>query len=1010
MPFLLFLAGITAAADPQNSGPVEFNRDIRPILSDRCYFCHGPDKGHRKADLRLDTQEGLLGKSGEVGPVVPAKPAASELLDRMVSTDPDKRMPPPKSGKELSPAEIALVRRWIEQGAPYEGHWAFQPIKRPKPSVQSPEPIDGFVKALLAKRGLAMAPPTDRRTLLRRLSFDLTGLPPTPEEVDAFVADRAPDAFARQVDRLLASPRYGERLAMWWLDLVRYADSVGYHGDQPVSVHPFRQYVIDSFNANVPFDRFTREQIAGDLLPGAGDREKIASGYNRLGMMSAEGGVQPKEYLAKYIAERVRNVSGVWLGVTLGCAECHDHKYDPFATREFYRMEAFFADINEKGLYGGGTDWGPSMRVPTGVQREELARIDADIARTKAQISTIDPRVTNAYRVTLEAWKPLEVRKPRSVGGANLALRGRGSILASGKNPPTDSHVMEVVAPSGGLAVLRLEVLPADGLPARGPGRASNGNFVLTEIKVRKAGDAKAPMLPFTAARATYEQTGAAAGNPWGRWVAAAAIDNDAKGAGWGWAIMEEAGQANAAEFTLAAPVPAGTVLEVSLVQNHPNSGHTLGSYRWMGASQPVESLVRPQSSDIVTILAKDPKARTPEETAKFEASVARDMLDGSPMGAELRRLEKRRADIIAAAPTTLVTERVMPRTVKILARGNWMDDKGEAVTPGTPAALGTFKPRAALADRLDLANWVVSPENPLTARVTANRIWKLLFGSGLSRSLDDFGAQGDWPSHPELLDYLAGRLVDSGWDLRALIRQVVMSEAYQQASTSPRTIRDADPYNRLLARQGRFRVDAEMVRDNALMVSGLLVEKVGGPSVFPYQPPGYWAYLNFPTREWSNDTGESRHRRSVYVHWQRQYLHPSLAAFDAPSREECTAERTRSNTPLQSLVLLNDPIHVEAARQLAQRVLTIKGDDAERLKQMFRWTLQRQPLADENRVLAALLAGQRQHYKSLPADAAALVAVGGFKPTPGTDVVELAALTGTARALLNLHETITRE
>ena len=1010
MSSMLLALALTIAAQPQVSGPVEFNRDIRPILSDRCNFCHGPDKGHRKADLRLDTREGLLGTPGNAGPVVPGKPDASELLERIVSTDPDKRMPPPKSGKDLSRAEIALVRRWIEQGAPYEGHWAFQSIKRPNPPVKSSEPIDGFVSGMLVKKSMTMAPQTDRRTLLRRLSFDLTGLPPTPEEVDAFVADRSPDAFAKQVDRLLASPRHGERLAMWWLDLVRYADTVGYHGDQPVSVHPFRQYVIDSFNANVPFDRFTREQIAGDLLPGAGDREKIASGYNRLGMMSAEGGVQPKEYLAKYIAERVRNVSGVWLGVTLGCAECHDHKYDPFATREFYRMEAFFADINEKGLYGGGTDWGPSMRVPTKVQRDELARIEADIVRSKADISKTDPRLTEAYRITLEAWKPLEVRKQRSLGGAKLALRGTGSILVSGKNPPTDTHVMEVVAPPGGLAVLRLEVLPADGLPARGPGRASNGNFVLTEIMARKAGDPKAPVVPFTAARATFEQSGASAGNPWGRWVAEAAIDKDAKGPGWGWAIMEEAGQANAAEFTLGTPVPAGTVLEVSLVQNHPNPAHTLGSYRLMGASRPVESLVRPQSPDIVTILAKEPKSRTPEEVAKFEASVARDMLDGSPVGAELRRLEKRKADIIAAAPTTLVTERVMPRTVKILARGNWMDEKGESVTPGTPAVLGAFKPRAALADRLDLANWVVAPENPLTARVTANRIWKLLFGSGLSRSLDDFGAQGDWPSHPELLDYLAGRLVDSGWDLRALIRQVVLSETYQQSSTSPRAIRDADPYNRLLARQGRFRVDAEMVRDNALTVSGLLVEQIGGPSVFPYQPPGYWAYLNFPSREWSNDAGDSKHRRSVYVHWQRQYLHPSLAAFDAPSREECTAERTRSNTPLQSLVLLNDPIHVEAARQLAHRAQSIKGDDAERLKQMFRWTLQRQALPEENRVLAMLLDAQRQHYKALPADAAALVAVGGFKPLPGTDVVELAALTGTARALLNLHETITRE
>jgi len=1007
LSFLLALAP-AVAPNPAEAGRIQFNRDIRPILSDKCFFCHGPDKAQRKADLRLDTREGLLGRSGEPGTVVSEKPAESELFQRIISTDASKRMPPPKAGKDLTESEKATIRKWIEQGAPYEGHWSFQPVA--KSGSNDAGAIDTLIGAELVRRGLAPVSEADRRTLLRRLSFDLTGLPPTPQEVDAFINDKDPGAYARQVERLLASPRHGERLAMWWLDLVRYADSVGYHGDQPVSVHPFRQYVVESFNANVPFDRFTREQLAGDLIADGGDRGKIASGYNRLGMMSAEGGVQPKEYLAKYIAERVRNVSGVWMGVTLGCAECHDHKYDPFTAKDFYRMQAFFADINEKGLYGGGKDWGPSIAVPMASQREELAKVDAEIAKLRAVSTKADPMMESAQLAAREAWRILEPRKVASTGGAKLVVRGNGQVVASGKNPATDTHEVEIVAPSGGLAAIRLEVIPADGLPARGPGRAANGNFVLTEIVARKAGEPKAEPLSFSSARATFEQKGALVGNPWGLWTARAAIDKDAKGRNWGWAVMEEAGQANAAEFTLASSVPEGTALRISLEQNHPNAGHTLGSYRLMGSSKAADPLLRPLADDATAILAKVPASRTAEEKAKLLAAIRRDINEGAGAGAELKKLEKRRAEILAVAPTTLVTERVMPRTVRILHRGNWMDDKGEVVTPGIPEVLGGFKARGATPDRLDLANWLVSSENPLTARVTANRIWKMFFGAGLSRSLDDLGSQGDWPSHPALLDHLASRLVESGWDLRALIRGIVMSDAYRRSSVAPRPVRESDPYNRYLARQSRYRVDAEMVRDNALAVSGLLVEQMGGPSVFPFQPPGYWAYLNFPTREWRNDDGSSRYRRGLYVHWQRQYLHPSLAAFDAPSREECTAERSRSNTPLQSLVLLNDPIHVEAARELARHALEAKPDDAARLAWIFRQALQRVPSPDEAKVLATLIDNQREHFKGLPADAAALVSVGGFKPVPGAETIELAAWTGVARAMLNLHETITRD
>ena len=966
-------------------GFVRFNRDVRPILADRCFACHGPDASQREAELRLDTREGLfglVGGSGDAipGVVVPGALAKSELWRRVAEADPEERMPPVDHGKALPAEALATLRSWIEQGAQWEGHWSFEPVARPAvPAIDGRDrfvrnEVDAFVLAALREHALAPQIEADRTTLIRRLSFDLTGLPPTPAEVKRFVADAAPDAFERQVDALLASPHYGERMAMQWLDLVRYADSVGYHGDQEVSVSPFRDWVIGAWNENLPFDQFTIEQLAGDLLPSPTLQQRIASGYNRLGMMSAEGGVQPKEYLAKYAAERVRNLGGTWLGATLGCCECHDHKFDPFATRDFYSFEAFFADLRERGLYSGAEgdgNWGPKIAVPTAEQAARQAELERAIAKTQP------------------GWTVLRPATAVSEAGAALTTQDDGSLLASGTNPATDVYRLTFDAVPDVVTAIRIEVLPDDSLPNRGPGRAGNGNFVLSELVARvgaRDGAAAPALLAFAGATASYEQTGAAEGNPYGKWAVAAAIDGDAKGPTWGWAVMEQAGRANVAVFELAqplvapaaAPAAAGAVirLELDLLQRLDNPQHTLGRFRIAVTSAPMAL-----------------------------GSIER-----------LAALERERAALDAAIVHTLVAESVEPRPIRVLARGNWMDETGELREPSVPAFLPqTAMPADRRPTRLDLARWLVHRDHPLTARVFVNRLWQQFFGAGLSRKLDDLGVQGDWPSHPELLDWLASRFVDSGFDVKALVRLLVHSASYRQSSRSDARRDELDPANRWLSRQGRFRLDAELVRDLALRASGLLVERVGGTSVRPYQPPGYWAYLNFPTREWQASSGEALWRRGLYTHWQRQYLHPSLMAFDAPSREECTAERGRSNTPLQALVLLNDPIYVEAARVFAERIVREGGDSfAARVRFAFARVLSRAPRAEEVAALERLFATQLQAYRADVAAARQVIAVGAAPVASdlgGGDgrVIELAAWTSVARALLNLHEAVTR-
>lgn len=1014
------------AQQPGSEESIRFNRDVRPILSDHCFACHGPDAARREADLRLDTEMGLKGDGSHPGVVVAGSLEQSELWRRVAHAEGDEQMPPAEFGKDLSAQQLEVIRKWIEQGAEWEGHWSFQPIVAVEPpAIESSEPvslneIDAFVMAQAASQGLQPSELADKRTLIRRLSFDLTGLPPTQEEIDRFLSDDSPEAYTRLVDYYLDSPHYGERMAMFWLDLVRYADSVGYHGDQEVSISPFRDYVIESFNENKPFDQFTIEQLAGDLLPTPTLEQQIASGYNRLGMMSAEGGVQPKEYLSKYIAERVRNLGGTWMGVTLGCCECHDHKYDPFSSKDFYSFEAFFADIEEVGLYSGAHqtgNWGPNIPVPSQEQRVRLEQLARDIAQLQQVLDSETEELARErlnWIASLPEWQtfqPIEISSEQNV---TLTWQETGSILASGENPANDVYRLTYDHLPALVTGIRIEVLPHASLPKQGPGRAGNGNFVLSELVAHVSNAAgETVVAPFASATATYEQTGAAGGNPYGKWAVAAAIDGDEKGETWGWAIMEQAGQANAAVFVLAEPMALseGSRLTLELRQKLDNPQHTLGHFRVTFTTAQPSLAGATLPADIVQILALPEAERAPAQLkrlAEYHRSIAESLAEVRQRHAALVA-EKQAVD--AQVTRTLVTRSVQPRMVRVLNRGNWMDESGAEVTPALPTFLTSYAlPSDRRPTRLDLAQWLVDSEHPLTSRVFVNRMWKQFFGAGLSRKLDDLGSQGEWPSHPELLDWLARHFIDSGWDVKGLVRLIVTSRTYRQSSISDPYRDEIDPFNRWLSRQGRFRIEAEMVRDNALQISGLLVQELGGPSVRPYQPAGYWAYLNFPSREWQNDAGERLYRRGVYTHWQRQYLHPSLLAFDAPSREECVADRPRSNTPLQSLVLLNDPIYVEAARVFAENMIRQGGATfEERMRWAFIRAVAREPREEELEILSQLYQQHAEAYRADPESARKLVSVGQYRRSEDLDVAELAAMTSVARTLLNLHETITR-
>ena len=1003
----------TLAMTTMAQAEVRFNRDIRPILSQNCFPCHGPDAAARKGGLRLDLREDALKEA-----IIPGDIDASELVQRLTHSDPDELMPPVDSELSLSPEQIQTLTQWVAEGAAYEAHWAFMPLESPEipNSAWSSNPIDRIVGAQLAEQELEPSTQAAPITLIRRLAYDLTGLPPAPEVVEAFVADPSDKHYFNLVEQYLNSPQHAERMAMDWLDVVRYADTNGYHSDEFRSVWPYRDYVIDSFKQNKPFDQFTIEQLAGDLLPNPTQEQRVGAAFNRLNQITAEGGAQAKEYLAMYAADRVRAAGTVWMGATMNCSECHDHKYDPYSMKDFYSMAAFFADIQEVGVYPGGSRWEPVLELPTDTHKAEQAKLQSEIDALKTALITPSPELEASQAIWEEkirqdlrdngrAWQAHKPIAMASANGTTFALQDDYSVLTGGKNPGKETYTLTLKSDLPKIWNVRLEALtdPAMG----GKLTRGNGNFVLTEFEVAvKQGDSEPVKHEFFRAKADYEQADnhkietTFDGNP-----------------DTGWAVnghVESKPHAAAFQLKRAIKNTEDTRIIITLRHDSAHAQHAIGKFRIALSDQRKAPLsdVNDLPEPIATYARIEPALRSPEENRALQTHYLKTAPELNATRDELTKAEEALEAAKQSVPYVLATVATEPRTIRILPRGNWMDDSGDIVQPDTPAFLPPLNVEGRRATRLDFAQWLIRDDNPLTARVQMNRTWKLFFGEGISRVLDDLGSQGEWPDHPELLDWLATEFRDSGWDLRHMMRLIVTSKTYRQDSALSPDLQERDPFNRLLARQSRYRHQAEMVRDTALAVSGLLSDKVGGAYAFPYQPEGYWANCNTfrgPLIYTTSD-GDEQYRRGLYTVWKRSFLHPAMLAFDAPNREECTAKRPISNTPLQALVLLNDPSYVEAAVAFAGRIVNEGGDDlGAKIRWAYQQILSRAPEAEEAKILAQLYHEHLQAYSEDTEAAQALLNAGQSITTPDNASAELAAWTSVARTLLNLHETITR-
>lgn len=1066
---------------------VSFDRDIRPIMSDTCFRCHGPDVSSRMANMRLDLREEALKPKRNGTPIVPGDPEHSEIIQRIFAKD-GRVMPPPFAHKELTQKQKETIRQWVAEGAKYEVHWSYRPVSRPAvPTMDGAvlsNPIDAFIRARLAQEGLEPSPQADRRTLIRRVTLDLTGLVPTPAEITDFVGDNSPDAYQKLVDRLLSSPAYAEKQAVRWLDAVRYADTAGYHSDGERPAWPYRDYVLNAFREDKPFDVFTREQLAGDLLPNPTVEQKIASAYNRMGRTSAEGGLQPKEYLAKYGAERVRALGTNWLGTTMGCSECHNHKFDPVLTKDFYAMKAFFADVREKGMV---MDTGPYAFAPTMpvYQPGEKERIDALEGQIKIAKADLDQKADGLVQERLAwekdlleranagdlAWKfpvPIAV----SAKTAKLSVQagdldpeeqrahpnviftgGPGLIIAGGPNPDNETYSVTLKPGAGLWTSLGIEVDRGPGLPGADVSRGSD-RFVISEVEATCSPDGRHPSTktPFILAYSTVPST---TGFP-----AMAILDGNPR-TGFG---LVGGGKLPFLILRFAQPLrtTAASTLVVQLHQDSDYRQATIGRFRlalsssvysWENNlkpkteshdrseeedSSPKAELPRSEDSSLKTELPQSedssPKAGLPRSVARAlersedkrsleQVALLRDYFEYSspqlfPARLELAKLETKESFLKGAVAEVMITETADPRETRILPRGNWMDNSGQIVQPAIPEFLGHLDTEGRRATRLDLANWLISPENPLTARVYMNRMWSQFFGTGISKAVEDLGSQGEWPSHLELLDWLAAEFMNPQydaagthpWDIRHMVRVIVLSDTYRQSSLSSPELDGKDPDNRLLARQSRFRVDAESVHDIMLEVSGLLVNRFGGPSVRPYQPDGYLAALNFPKRAWSANRGDDLYRRGLYTFWQRTFLHPTMMNFDAPTREECAVFRTTSNTPLQALDLLNDPTFVESSRVFGEHMLQRGGSISSQIEWAFQQATGRRPENDELKVLMDLQAKSLAHFKADPAGAAEYLTIGDATVRGKLKPAELAAMSNVARVIINLHEVITRD
>ncbi len=990
---LVVVGGIAVASGP------DFSRDVRPILSNRCFKCHGPDESHQEAGLRLDRREAALAPlDSGARAIVPGRPDDSALVARVLSTDPDLVMPPPDAKTPLRDDEKQLLARWVASGADYRPHWAFVAPERPAVAQEendgwSRTDIDRIVRRRLAEEGLVPSPEADRATLCRRVSLDLIGLPPSPADLDAFLADNAADAYERLVDRLLASPRYGERWARRWLDLARYADTNGYEKDRDRSIWPWRDWVIRAINDDMPFDAFTIRQIAGDLLPDASVDDIVATGFHRNTMINEEGGIDPLEYRYLAMVDRVGTTGATWLGLTMACAQCHTHKFDPITHTDFFATMALLDNVDE-----------PEWTIPSAEllrHRAQLVeRIDAAWQALPAAWPTDQDQSLVAC---LEAWEQVEaeravawhVARPAAVSSSlpSLTTRDDGSVLAAGDVTKSTDYTIMLAPAARETRAIRLEALPDESLPDHGPGmiwyEGNTGDFFLSEFEVAAGGR----RLALAAATQSF------AGKPSSskdESSAAAAIDGDLSS---GWSINGQQGRPNAAVFQLEEPVPAGSPLEITLrFERH--YACPLGCFRLSVTADP-DAEARGHTAAEEQALATPASSRTPREQQLVER---RFLASAPPLAAEVKRI-RGLEDEVRGGTTTLVMKERPPAHHRITHRhhrGEFTQPK-EEVRPATPAFLPPL-PAGAPADRLALARWLVARDNPLTARVVVNRHWQAFFGRGIVTTLDDFGFQGDPPSHPDLLDWLAVIFMDDlGWSTKKLHRLIVMSAVYRQASAVAPALAERDPGNVLLARGPRVRLDAEVIRDSLLSASGLLSSKMYGPGVRPPQPAGVTevAYGN-PT--WKPSTGEDRHRRSIYTLQKRTAPFAMAVTFDGPTGEACVARRDVSNSPLQALTLLNDEMFLEMAQALGAAVVAAGDDDATRLRDLGRRLLSREFDADERRTLEAYLIEQRRRLAARELDAAKLA---------GTDdeenAADRAAWTLVARVVMNLDEAIVK-
>ncbi|MEX0867551.1 MAG: DUF1553 domain-containing protein [Pirellulales bacterium] len=1038
---IVLFAVAAAPAESSAAGEVSFNRDVRPLLSNNCFQCHGPDEAHRKADLRFDTEEGVQAAfEGGLD--------FSEAWFRITTDDVDERMPPASAHKDLKPDEIGLLKRWIEQGAPWEGHWAFTtPRKAELPKVKHQDrvanPIDAFILQGVEAQGLSPSEPADRERLLRRVTFDLTGLPPTLEEIDAFIDDQSPKAYEKVVDRLLGSEHYGERMALAWLDAARYGDTSVFHADGPRDMWPWRDWVIEAYNSNKPFNEFTVEQLAGDLLPNATLDQKIATGFNRNNATTDEGGVIPEEFRVEYAVDRVKTTSMVWMGLTMECAQCHDHKFDPVSQEDYFRFYAYFNQAADPGMQSRGGNQAPLVNVMAGDARRKQRELEQQIAAAQQRLDARGEQTTEQFyawadqRAKTLGEQPLlpedallhlpldqesgenidfqvagETRQGKVHSSAKWAAgKVSGAFQVDGNNfidlgdvgnferdqPFSYGAWIKPEGPGSGAPIARMQ----DGNGYRGYDLYISGGRVAMHIIHSWPGNAvkvttKSQVKPneWQHLFVTYDGSSKAAG-----------ISIYFDGQKQEWDIEQDR-----LTETIRNDIP------LYIGRRNPGSPFKgavddVRLYSRLLSEAEVAALAG--QDGIGPVLAKPRSEWTTDELRTLQRFyLTSEDAEYQKLNQEIQQLRAEVAAVSKPVSTVMVMQDVAkPRPTFVLERGMYdAPNKEKPVEPGVPAALPPM-PEDAPANRLGLAQWLTRDDHPLTARVAVNRYWYMLFGQGLVRSVEDFGAQGEWPSHPELLDWLAVDFVEHGWDVKRALKQMVMSNTYRQSSRLTPELRENDPENRLLARGPRFRLQGEFIRDNALAASGLLNNEIGGPGVKPYQPPGLWneVSLNGNVR-FQQDKGDKLYRRSMYIYWKRSAPMPTMAIFDAPTRETCVLRRSRTNTPLQALVTLNDPQFVEAARHLAQRVMTSDAADLDaRIIAAYRLAtgLQPSPL-----VLETLRGAYDEELAVFQQDqdrAAKLLAIGDSPREEKLDAAEHAAMTIVCSLIFNLDQTLTR-